>query len=227
MSEVLFFHGFGVGPESLKKTIDAMRNNGFTVSAPAMRSFALYEDDFFEPDEWVAEAEHVVLNFLESNDSSFYLAGHSLGGVICAHLLTGRLRKKLERKVRGCAFLATPAGINHKFLKFWDCAASKKISWPFALQVKMFSFLRQADALFGKIMIPAIIIQGKRDIHIPPSSASMICREMGGNCYCLSTHPNADHFFVNGDGEAETILQQNLIDFLTHCETKRDHPRVC
>ena len=220
MPNVLLFHGFGVGPESLRKTVDAMEQNGFRVTAPSMVSFSIKEEDFFDPGKCVIEAEYALLRFMEKSSCPFYLAGHSLGGTICAHLLTGRLTQKLREKVRGCAFLATPAGIDGNFLQFWQGVASQEVSWPFAVQVKMFSFLRQSDELYENIMLPAVVVQGGRDRHIPPQSASTICSKIAGNCLGLITHAEADHFFVNGHGEAEIFLQQKLIEFLIDYEAK-------
>lgn len=211
--DILLLHGFSASSTDLKGTIKALKDKGHQVTAPELKNCTLSGQQHFSSDKWVEDAEETLLNFAASTQNDFAIAGHSLGGVLCAYLLTSSLPKQITNRISKCAFLATPAGIDRNFLDFWRTVPSHKTDWPFSLQVEMFSFLQHVDSLFSKVNIPSIVLQGGNDIHIPPSSGEKLSKMLGENCIQLSSHPAADHFFPAYGNTSSTYLHHILADF--------------
>lgn len=219
---ILFFHGFSSHPDSLQKIVTCLAKDGHQVTTPFMASFSLHNGKHSSIQEWYEEAEKEFYDFALSARGDICLAGHSLGGAVCAHLLSkDTLKEEFTRRISKCAFLASPAGIDDEFLAFFRNSSSAGIDWPFSLQAQMFSFLRSTDLIYDKISIPSIVLQGGRDSHIPPSSGAVLAQRLGKYCHKLCTHPEADHFFPNGSSAGANHLQKKLAAFLKHEEKTR------
>lgn len=213
--EILLFHGLAAGPESLAETSSLLRKQGWKVQVPFMKSYASTEVEKCAATDWLAEAEHACREILgNSEQKNLVLAGHSLGGSLCAHLLNNRLPERLHRRIKACAFLATPAGIDGRFLQFWDETSKPELNWPFSVLTGMLQFLRQTDYLFKQIKIPSIIIHGGKDHHIPPWSGLMLKRNLTTCPHHYVFHPDADHFFVNRNNTCSQELRCHLVDFI-------------
>ena len=211
---ILFFHGFSSHPESLQKTVDCLAKDGHYVVSPPMTSFSLQHGRHASAREWLQEAEVVLSEFASATEGDICLAGHSLGGAVCAHLLAGsRLQKECVNRIVKCAFLASPAGIDDHFLTFWKETSIDQLDWPFSLQVQMLSFLRRVDSLYPNISVPSIVLQGGNDVHIPPSSAAVLAESLGSSCHWYCMHPQADHFFPNGASAGARYLQNKVATF--------------
>jgi len=216
--DILFFHGFSASPWDLRGAINTLEKSGHQVTATTLKSCSIYGPQHSSSDQWVAEAEQTLLNFAESTSNDFAIAGHSLGGILCAYLLNRSLSEQITNRISKCAFLATPAGIDKSFLEFWKTDASHKIKWPFSLQVQMLSFLQHADCLFNEVNIPSVVLQGGKDKHIPPSSGKTLSEMLGKNCTEYSMHQDADHFFPAYENTSSIYLHQKLAAFLSDNE---------
>ncbi|SDP48593.1 alpha/beta hydrolase [Desulforhopalus singaporensis] len=213
---VLFFHGFSANPADLEKSVTLLTRNGHTVFTPAMTTLGADGKNYGPPGAWLKEAGTLFQTYANTTEHPFCIAGHSLGGVLCARILTSpTLQKTYIDKVAGCAFLATPAGIDEKFLHFRNAQSIGQTPWPFALQVKMFSFLRESDTFYRKVPVPSVVLQGGSDRHIPPDSGKTLAGLLGSNCTALYHREKADHFFPNGSSTAARFLQKKLANFIT------------
>mgnify|MGYP001365211419 CR=1 FL=1 len=219
--DILFIHGFNSTPQDLRETIQLLQQHGHRVIAPSMKSFALDDGQdklaYHSTQEWLDEVKQAFISFCDETTGDVGLAGHSLGGAICTHLLTSETLVSIKNRVTRCAFLATPAGVDDHFLNFWRTTSSEQIFWPFSLQVQMFSFLRQCDRLFNELKTPSIVLQGEQDLHIPPSSGSALAEQLQ-DCRGCWTHPDADHFFPNSRSAGARYLQAKLVKFFTNRE---------
>ena len=215
MSDILFFHGFAASPQSLKRAVDLLREAGHHATTPHMASFSFANGEYLLPEQWLHESESVLTDYATNTRGDFCLAGHSLGGAICAHLLAGPLGRKFEGRVSQCAFLATPAGIDERFMTFWKTESSQHIAWPFGLQAHMYSFLKLADSKYAEVRVPSLVVQGGQDKHIPPSSGSVLCNSLGGYCIEHVSHPDADHFFPEKYGAGSDFLLRKVISFFS------------
>lgn len=221
MSDILFFHGFAASPESLSTAVQLLQKNGHRVSVPQMLSFSFTGENYFQPDQWLAEAEQVTAEYATTVTGDFSLAGHSLGGAICGHLLHLDHGQTFANRIEKCAFLATPAGIDDGFLRYWREESSKNIGWPFGLQVHMLSFLRAIDDTFTGITVPSLVLHGEQDRHIPSSASACLCRSLGEYCLDCVTHPLADHFFPEKTGTGPDFLLQKMVDFFNGSPTRK------
>lgn len=215
MANILFFHGFSSNPNSLFGAADLLEKNGHHVHVPYMTSFSYAAKHIPSQQHWIEEAELVIQKYFINIRDDFCLAGHSLGGAICAQLLTTALNKDWRDHISGCAFLATPAGIDSHFMAYWRKQASQYISWPFRLQVQMFSFLQQTDKIFAKIKVPCLVLQGGKDNHIPAGSGKKLCRRLGEHCHTSILHPEADHFFPEHSVGPGSSLLYELVSFFS------------
>ncbi|WP_136809439.1 alpha/beta hydrolase [Desulfosediminicola flagellatus] len=217
---ILFFHGFDSHPDSLQRSIDCLTKAGHQVTAPFMTSFSLNNGKHSAPQQWFEDAQSLLNTFVTTTRGDIAIAGHSLGGAICAHLL-GQInpetdRNDLTRRISKCAFLASPAGVDDRFLAYWRETSSEQIDWPFSLQVQMFSFLQRCDAKYMNVSIPSLVLQGDSDVHIPPSSGIALAEKLGIHCHSIHTHSEADHFFPNNSSSGARYLQEKLVAFFAN-----------
>lgn len=214
MGSIFFLHGYGASPKTLARAVVLLREHDHRVHVPHLTTFSLKHGSR-NPQDWLEEATAKFVNYSSSVDGRFFLAGHSLGGVLCAHLLTSTLTQKIAQRIPACAFLATPAGIDTSFINFWQTKSSYGRKWPLALQAQIFLFLQQTDKKFSEVHIPCLVLQGGRDTHIPASSGKALCRKLGKYCLGQVTHPEADHFFPKKTGQGPDMLLNGLVEFLS------------
>jgi len=215
-AEIIFLHGYDATPDSLRHCVSMLEEDGWQVHAPALRSFNSRQDEMLpSSDNWLQEACDACFAIMSGLPlRQFFFAGHSLGGAVCVHLLTGLLEPTLAARVIGCALLATPAGIDKEFLDFWNAVSNDKTGWSFAAGVQMLHFLRNTDPLFAKLAVPTLVLQGEDDQHIPSRCASALYARLTHTQSRLLLGKGADHFFVDNPEAASRCLQAAMLDFV-------------
>jgi carboxylesterase len=217
----LLVHGFSGSPPEMRPMGEFLAGKGLTVRGVRLAGHGTSPEDMATTTwrDWVASAE-AGLRELEGLCEQVFVAGLSMGGLITLHLAA-------HHPVAGIVVMAAPAYIADWRFPFLPLAQyfvrwftpdiepdltdpeaeNRLFSYP-VLPVRCIVSLGQLIRLVRRelpqIEVPALVMQGEKDGHVPADSAPIILQGLGSTDKELVWWPNSGHC-ITVDSEREAV----------------------
>lgn len=231
LGSVLCLHGLGGGPYELGPLVEALREAGRRVDAPALPGHegpgpAMPASTW---PEWVAAAE-AWFDDLNSGDRPPAVLGFSTGAIIALHLAT---RREVDRLVLLAPFLAirytgwlpfhpapilratawlTPVvprrspPVRDPAMKAEAAKLDRFRNFNLHAALSALDLIEVVKPRVGSIQAPALIIQGRLDTVVEPSGAAWLHRHIGSTEKHLIELPATDHLIAL-DRDRERVIE--------------------
>jgi carboxylesterase len=206
----LLVHGFSGSPPEMRLMGEYLAGQGLTVRGVRLAGHGTSPEDMATTTwrDWVASAE-AGLRELEARCEQVFAAGLSMGGLIAMHLAA-------HHSVAGIVVMSAPAHIAdwrfrllplaQHFIRWFtpdiesdltDPEAEKHLSayqvLPVPCLVSLGELIRLVRRELPQVKVPALIMQGEKDHHVPADSARVIFEELGTADKELVWWPNSGH----------------------------------
>jgi carboxylesterase len=217
----LLVHGFSGSPPEMRPMGEFLAAKGLTVLGVRLAGHGTSPEDMATTTwrDWVASAEAGLWE-VKARCEQVFVAGLSMGGLITLHLAT-------HHPVAGIVVMATPPYIADwrfrfvplakHFLRWVVPGIESDLTDPEA-EKRLFSYKRlpvHCIASLGELIrlvrqelpqvkVPALIMQGEKDHHIPTDSAQIVFEELGTAQKEIVWWPNSGHC-ITVDSERETV----------------------
>jgi carboxylesterase len=217
----LLIHGFSGSPPEMRPMGEYLAAKGLTVRGVRLAGHGTTAEDMARTGwrDWVASAK-AGLRELEARCEQVFVAGLSMGGLITLHLAA-------HHSPAGIVVMSAPAYLTDWRLRFlplaqyfirWvtpdiesdltDPEAEKRIFSYQVLPVRCIVSLRQLIRLvrqeLPQVKVPALVMQGEKDHHVPADSARIIFEELGTAEKEIIWWPNSGHC-ITVDSEREAV----------------------
>jgi len=217
----LLVHGFSGSPPEMRPMGEFLAGKGLTVLGVRLAGHGTTPEDMARTTwrDWVASAEE-GLQKLQGRCQKVFAAGLSMGGLIVLHLAA---RHPLD----GVIAMATPAYIADWRFRFmplaqyfvrWvtpkvesdltDPEAQKRIFsydvLPTRCLVSLGELIRLVKRELPRVRAPVLLMQGRRDRHIPQESAQILFEALGTQDKEIVWWPNSGHC-ITVDSEREAV----------------------
>ncbi len=217
----LLVHGFSGSPPEMKPMGEFLAAKGLTVLGVRLAGHGTTPEDMATTtwSDWVASAED-GLRELESLCEQVFVAGLSMGGLIT-------MRLAAHHPVAGIVVMAAPAymadwrfrllPLARYFIRWFtpdiesdltDPEAEKRLSayqvLPIPCLVSLAQLIRLVRRELPQAKVPALVMQGEKDHHVPADSAPIIFEELGAADKELVWWPNSGHC-ITVDSEREAV----------------------
>jgi len=217
----LLVHGFSGSPPEMRPMGEYLAAKGLTVLGVRLAGHGTSPEDMAKTTwrDWVASAEE-GLRELQGRCQKLFAVGLSMGGLIVLHLAA-------HHPLDGVIAMAAPAYIADWRFRFiplaqyfvrWvtpdiesdltDPEAEERIFsydvLPTRCVASLGQLLRLVRRELPQIKVPALIMQGEKDHHIPQDSARLIFEELGTAEKELVRWPNSGHC-ITVDSEREAV----------------------
>jgi len=217
----LLVHGFSGSPPEMRPMGEYLAEKGLTVIGVRLAGHGITPEDMSRTGwrDWVASAEE-GLRELQRRCDQVFVAGLSMGGLITLHLAA-------HHSVAGIVAMSAPAYIADWRFRFmplaqyfihWvtpniesdltDPEAEKRLFsyqvLPIRCIVSLGQLLHLVRRELSQIQVPALIMQGEKDHHVPADSARIIFEELGAAEKELVWWPNSGHC-ITVDSEREAV----------------------
>jgi carboxylesterase len=230
----LLVHGFSGSPPEMRPMGEFLAGKGLTVLGVRLAGHGTTPEDMARTTwrDWVASAEE-GLQELEARCEAVFVAGLSMGGLITLHLAA-------HYPLAGIVPMAAPAYIadwHSRFVPmvqyFWrwvtpniesdltDPEAQERC-WsynrlPTRCIVSLRQLLRLVRRELPQIEVPALIMQGRCDHHIPADSAQIIFDRLGSTDKEMTWWSNSGHC-ITIDSEREAVWARAYDFIVVHAE---------
>jgi len=217
----LLIHGFSGSPPEMRPMGEYLAQHGLTVLGVRLAGHGATPEDMATTTwrDWVASAEE-GLRELQGRCDQVFVTGLSMGGLITLHLAA-------NRSVAGIVAMSAPAYIADWHFRFlplaqhflrWvtpniesdltDPEAEERIFsypvLPVRCIVSLGKLLRLVRQELPQVKVPALIMQGEKDHHIPADSARLIFEELGSDEKEIVWWPNSGHC-ITVDSERQAM----------------------
>jgi len=217
----LLVHGFSGSPPEMRPMGEFLAAKGLTVRGVRLAGHGTSPEDMARTTwrDWVASAE-AGLRELEARCEQVFVAGLSMGGLITLDLAA-------HYPVDGIVVMAAPAYVAdwrfrllplaQHFIRWFtpdiesdltDPEANKLLSAYPVLPIPCLVSLKQLTRLvrqeLPQLKVPALIMQGEKDHHVPVDSAQIIFEELGAAEKELIWWSNSGHC-ITVDSEREAV----------------------
>lgn len=217
----LLIHGFSGSPPEMRPMGEFLAGKGLTVLGVRLAGHGTTPEDMARTTwhDWVASAEE-GLRELKGRCEQVFVAGLSMGGLITLHLAA-------HHPLAGIIPMSAPAYIADRRFRFmplaqhflrWvtpniesdltDPEAEERIFsykvLPARCIVSLGELLRLVRGELPQVKVPALIMQGEKDHHIPADSARLIYNELGSAEKEIVWWPNSGHC-ITVDSEREAV----------------------
>lgn len=217
----LLVHGFSGSPPEMRPMGEYLAQQGLTVLGVRLAGHGTTPEDMATTTwrDWVASAEE-GLQELQARCQQVFLAGLSMGGLIVLHLAA-------HHSVAGVVAMGTPAYIAdwrfrfvplaQHFMRWFTPDIESDLTDPQAeercwsydrLPIRCIASLGQLIRLvrreLPRVEVPALIMQGEKDHHVPADSAHLIFDELGNDDKEIVWWPNSGHC-ITIDSEREAV----------------------
>lgn len=217
----LLVHGFSGSPPEMRPMGEYLAAKGLTVLGVRLAGHGTSPEDMATTTwrDWVASAEE-GLRELQRRCDQVFVAGLSMGGLITLHLAA-------HNPLDGIVAMAAPAYIADWRFRFmplaqhfirWvvpdiesdltDPKAEERIfsydRLPTRCVVSLGELLRLVRRELPQVKVPALVMQGEKDHHVPADSARIIFEELGAADKEIVWWPNSGHA-ITVDSEREAV----------------------
>jgi carboxylesterase len=217
----LLIHGFSGSPPEMRLMGEYLAAKSLTVLGVRLAGHGTSPEDMARTGwrDWVASAE-AGLRELEARCDRVFVAGLSMGGLITLHLAA-------HHPLAGIVVMAAPAYIAdwrfrllplaQYFIRWFtpniesdltDPEAENHISsyqvLPIRCVVSLRELLRLVRQELPHVKVPALVMQGENDHHVPADSARIIFEELGTTEKEIVWWPNSGHC-ITVDSECEAV----------------------
>ena len=217
----LLIHGFSGSPPEMRPMGKYLAEKGLTVLGVRLAGHGLTPEDMATTcwQDWVGSAQE-GLQELQARCESVFVAGLSMGGLITLHLsahhpLAGIIVMSAPAYIADWRFHILP--LVQPFLRWVTPNIESDLTDPQA-HGRMWSYkrlptraivslrqlLRMVRRELSQVRVPALIMQGVRDHHIPHDSAQIIYDALGSTDKEIAWWPNSGHA-ITVDREREAI----------------------
>lgn len=217
----LLVHGFSGSPLEMRPMGEYLAQQGLTVLGVRLAGHGTSPEDMARTTwhDWVASAEG-GLHELRRRCQRVFAAGLSMGGLIALHLAA-------HHPLGGVIAMAAPAYIADWRFRFMPLA-QYFVRWitpqiesdltdpeaegrifsykrlPTRCIVSLGELLHLVRRELPQVQVPALIMQGEKDHHIPPDSARIIFEALGSADKEIIWWPNSGHC-ITVDSEREAV----------------------
>jgi carboxylesterase len=217
----LLVHGFSGSPPEMRPMGEYLAGKGVTVVGVRLAGHGTTPEDMARTGwrDWVVSAEE-ELRELRRRCERVFVAGLSMGGLITLHLA-------VHHSVAGIVAMSAPAYVADWRFRFmplvqyfvrWvtpniesdltDPEAEERLFSYSVLPVRCIASLGQLLHLvrreLSQVKVPALIMQGENDHHVPADSARIIFEELGTAEKEIVWWPNSGHC-ITVDSEREAV----------------------
>lgn len=190
----LVLHGIGGTPANVRVVADALAAKGYTVLSPVLPGHreTVRAQNASTGEEWHQSVREAYARLVKEGCAQIYALGLSLGGVLCGLLAE-------EEPLCGLALLCTPIRMSHYLRtarllspilqtvrypetdasgKCWDGNPYQQMYGGFSTRKlnDLAKLSRQLRGNLGKITCPTLIVAGKYDDKVSPSSTAIFKR---------------------------------------------------
>jgi len=217
----LLVHGFSGSPPEMRPMGEFLAAKGLTVLGVRLAGHGTSPEDMARTTwrDWVASAEE-GLQELRGRCERVFAAGLSMGGLIVLHLAA-------HHPLDGVIAMATPAYIADwrfrllpliQYFVPWvrpktesdltDPQAQERIFsydvLPTRCLVSLGELIRLVRRELPRVGVPVLLMQGRRDRHIPRESAQILFEALGTKDKEIVWWPNSGHC-ITVDSEREAV----------------------
>jgi carboxylesterase len=233
----LLIHGFSGSPPEMRPMGEYLAEKGLTVIGVRLAGHGTTPEDMARTGwrDWVASAE-AGLRELEARCEQVFVAGLSMGGLITLHLAA-------HHSPDGIVVMSAPAYIAdwrfrllplaQYFIRWFtpdiesdltDPEAENSLSAYPVLPVRCIVSLGQLMGLvrgeLPQVKVPALVMQGEKDHHVPADSARIIFEELDAADKEIVWWPNSGHC-ITVDSEREAVwarAHEFIVNHSRSCE---------
>jgi len=231
----LLVHGFSGSPPEMRPMGEYLARKGLTVLGVRLAGHGTTPEDMARTGwrDWVASAGE-GLQELEARCSQVFVAGLSMGGLITLHLAA-------HHPLAGIIVMSAPAYVADWRFRFipliwpfipWitpdiesdltDPEAQTTFSAYGRLPTRCIASLGQLLRLvrreLAQVRVPALVMQGDCDHHVPPDSAQIISDGLGTTDEEIVRWPNSGHA-ITVDSEREAVWARAYAFITAHSES--------
>ena len=218
---ILLIHGFAGGTydmESLAWRLEKMAFCDvyqFTLPGHAQKKPCTYND-------WIKSTEEKIETLISYGYKKIYVVGHSMGGVLAAHVATKypEVKKvvfaaaafKYIGEWENFSFKKTESiiseyGISEIAFRFFERLSIKAVNEFVAL-------VKNNQDLPSKISVPVLVVQGLKDDIVPVKSAEYIMEHVQSKKKGVIYFKESNHDMFNGS--QKDIINEKIAQFLKH-----------
>lgn len=207
---ILLIHGFTGSPAELRLLGEYLNENGYTVYAPLLAGHGTTPEEMAKTnkEDWwnsVTEAYDFLLN---KGYSDIIAAGLSMGGALS-------LKLAINKPLTAVVSMAAPIYVHNRFIglsgwiKYLKVYEAKKrkaesieqylVSYdrtPLVCAESLNRLIKEVRGNLGKVLVPILIMQGKKDETVRFESAKYIYDRVNSSNKELKWYDNSSHIMT-------------------------------
>ncbi len=219
----VLLHGFTATTTEVRPLGEALRDAGYTVSAPLLPGHGTHPDNLNNVrwQDWYRTAEQ-EFERLSSRCETVWLGGESMGGLLCL-LLAAR-----KPKVGGLLLYAPALSVRRMRVAyvaqfFMKYLAKKNINYelqwsgynvyPIKGAVELLKLQKVTRKALGKVKAPTKVFFSEKDATVELSASQTLSQKIGAEIFDMEILKDSPHVILLG-GEQATVIDRSL-SFLT------------
>lgn len=222
---LLLIHGFGGSIDEVAPLAKFLAKKGYLVNCPPLKGHTGLRKDIkgTTHHDWIASAEHALLELREKDPEPVMVVGFSMGGLIALNLA-------LRFPVTALATINTP-------IYFWDLKQvalnlvddfktgeythlkhylRSSGNLPVTSMLHFRSLLTQTKPLIARITQPILVLQANDDDAVRPKSANYIYDHTGSSEKQLAFFDHSGHAMLHSPAAAPAM--ERIAEFICQVE---------
>ncbi len=219
---VLLLHGLTGTPSEVEPLGNYLSERGISTLGPWLAGHGTTPKDLARTTwrNWANSAREAY-DRLKAGCSKVFVGGLSMGAVQALHLAA-------TVPVAGVLSMAAPIRIPDfrfngiaffRFLQWWttsltggilDPSAPPHVTYPYVMTKSLYDLKKLMEVVrpeLPQIMVPALVIQGRKDSMVPPFNGELIHQSLGSKAKHLLYLDGSDHV-VTMDYDKQTVFQK-------------------